>query len=48
VATRLDTLPPGSALVIRALPASAHADSAALGADLDAALTRLLGSGRRS
>jgi ribonuclease P protein component len=48
VATRLDTLPAGSALVIRALPASAHADSAALGADLDAALTRLLGSGRRS
>ncbi|MEU6641479.1 ribonuclease P protein component [Saccharomonospora sp. NPDC046836] len=41
VAARLGTLPPGSALVIRALPAAATATSAELGADLDAALRRL-------
>ncbi|ANY06761.1 ribonuclease P protein component [Pseudonocardia sp. HH130630-07] len=38
VAERLDTLPPGAALVVRALPPSAAASSAELGADLDSAL----------
>jgi len=38
---RLFRLPPGALLVIRALPAAAAADSAALGADLDSALDRL-------
>ena len=42
VRDRLDRLPAGSILVIRALPPAAAADSAALGRDLDAALTRLL------
>jgi len=47
VSARLGTLPPGSALVVRALPPSASASSAELGADLDAALRRLgLVSGR--
>ncbi|MER7114859.1 ribonuclease P protein component [Saccharomonospora azurea] len=41
VAQRLGTLPEGSALVVRALPAAATATSAELGADLDAALRRL-------
>ena len=44
---RLGTLPPGTALVVRALPASANATSAELGRDLDAALRRLgLGRGQ--
>lgn len=48
VSARLGTLPPGSALVVRALPPSASASSAELGADLDAALRRLgLSSSRR-
>ncbi len=42
VRDRLDRLPAGSILVIRALPPAAAADSAALGRDVDAALTRLL------
>ncbi len=42
VRDRLDRLPAGSILVVRALPPAAAADSAALGRDLDAALTRLL------
>ena len=42
VRARLDRLPAGSILVIRALPPAAEADSASLGRDLDAALTRLL------
>lgn len=42
VRDRLDRLPAGSVLVVRALPPSASADSATLGKDLDAALTRLL------
>jgi ribonuclease P protein component len=47
VSARLGTLPAGSALVVRALPPSAGASSAELGADLDAALRRLgLVSGR--
>jgi ribonuclease P protein component len=38
---RLPALPDGARLVVRAAPASACADSAALGGDLDAALARL-------
>jgi ribonuclease P protein component len=40
---RLTRLPAGSRLVVRALPAARDADSAQLGADLDAALDRLVG-----
>ena len=43
---RLGSLPGGTVLVVRALPAAAAASSAGLGRDLDAALTRLLGDGR--
>ncbi len=43
VRQRLVELPPGSLVVIRALPPAAHADADALGTDLDAALRRLLG-----
>jgi ribonuclease P protein component len=39
---RLHLLPPGSTLVVRALPAAAGASSAELSADLDAALRGLL------
>lgn len=42
--SRLATLPAGSLVVVRALPSSAGASSAALGDDLDGALRRLLGS----
>jgi ribonuclease P protein component len=42
VASRLDRLPPGGRVVLRALPAAATASSAQLGADLDAALDRLV------
>jgi ribonuclease P protein component len=42
VAGQLDRLPPGSRVVVRALPASATASFAAL----DAALQRALGTGR--
>jgi ribonuclease P protein component len=42
VRDRLDRLPAGSILVIRARPPAADADSATLGRDLDAALGRLL------
>jgi ribonuclease P protein component len=38
---RVAGLPAGSRLVVRAAPASATSDSAQLGADLDAALSRL-------
>ena len=38
---RLDRLPDGSRLVVRAAPGAATATSAALGADLDAALARV-------
>jgi ribonuclease P protein component len=41
MADRIGTLPAGSALVIRALPAAAAATSSELGADLDGALRRL-------
>jgi ribonuclease P protein component len=44
-AARLGTLPPGSILVVRALPPAADADSALLGRELDAALERLTGGG---
>ena len=45
-APRLAALPPGSILVVRALPPAATADSAVLGRELDAALDRLTGGGR--
>jgi ribonuclease P protein component len=38
---RIDALPRGSRLVVRADPSAAGSTSAALGADLDAALARL-------
>jgi ribonuclease P protein component len=41
---RLVNLPAGALVVVRALPASAGASSAALGDDLDGALQRLIGS----
>ena len=41
VRDRLDRLPAGSMLVVRALPPAAEADSGTLGRDLDAALARL-------
>ena len=44
-AARLGALPPGSILVVRALPAAAEADSALLGRELDKALERLTGGG---
>ena len=37
---RLDSLPRGSTLVVRALPAAAHASYVALGTDVDRALSR--------
>lgn len=39
---RIDGLPPGSDLVVRALSPAATASSAELGADLDAALRKLV------
>jgi ribonuclease P protein component len=42
LATRLSTVPERSGVVVRALPDSASATSARLGADLDAAFDRLL------
>ncbi len=42
VRERLGRLPAGSLLVVRALPASAGASSAALSADVDSALDRVL------
>jgi ribonuclease P protein component len=46
VRERLGSLPGGAVLVVRALPPAATASSAAMGRDVDAALTRLLGIGR--
>ncbi len=46
-ATRLGALPPGSILVVRALPPAAEADAALLGRELDAALERLTGGGAK-
>lgn len=42
VADRIDALPPGTRLVVRALPSAAATDSAGLAADLDRALGRLV------
>ena len=44
LAARLDRLPAGSRLVVRALPASATAGSPVIGRDLDKALARLTGN----
>jgi ribonuclease P protein component len=44
---RLAELPPGSLVVVRALPGAGDADYAQLAQDLDAALQRLLGGGAR-
>ncbi|MFD6152438.1 ribonuclease P protein component [Streptomyces sp. NPDC060243] len=44
---RLSLLPPGSLVVVRALPGAGDADHAQLARDLDAALKRLLGGGTR-
>ena len=46
VRERLPLLPAGGRLVVRALPPAATADSATLGRDLDAVLSRLLRVGR--
>jgi ribonuclease P protein component len=45
---RLDALPGGSRLVVRAAPTAATASSAVLGEDLDAALARARHPGRSS
>ncbi|MEU9293560.1 ribonuclease P protein component [Streptomyces sp. NPDC012693] len=47
VRDRLSELPPGSLVVVRALPGAGDADHAQLARDLDAALQRLLGGGTR-
>ena len=47
VAGRLDTVPPGAQLVVRALPAAATASSVELGTALDRALGRALESAGR-
>jgi ribonuclease P protein component len=44
LAERLGTLPPGSHVVVRALPAAAHSPSPVLATALDRALTRATGS----
>ncbi|MDX3852922.1 ribonuclease P protein component [Streptomyces sp. AK02-01A] len=44
---RLPELPPGSLVVVRALPGAGDAEYAQLARDLDAALRRLLGGGAR-
>ena len=44
MAQRLDRLPEGSRVVVRALPPAAGASSAQLGADLDAVLTKAVPS----
>ncbi|MFJ7421789.1 ribonuclease P protein component [Streptomyces uncialis] len=44
---RIDLLPPGSLVVVRALPGAGDADHPDLARDLDAALQRLLGGGTR-
>lgn len=43
---RLDVLPGGAVLVVRALPPAGSAPSSVLTGDVDTALTRLLGRGR--
>ncbi|MFI6941554.1 ribonuclease P protein component [Streptomyces sp. NPDC050418] len=47
VRERLSELPPGSLVVVRALPGAGDADHAQLARDLDAAFTRLLSGGAR-
>ncbi|MFF3390784.1 ribonuclease P protein component [Streptomyces sp. NPDC002669] len=47
VRDRLALLPPGSLVVVRALPGAGDADHDQLARDLDAALQRLLGGGAR-
>ncbi|MFC9795150.1 ribonuclease P protein component [Streptomyces sp. NPDC057695] len=47
VRDRLSELPPGSLVVVRALPGAGDAEHAQLSRDLDAALQRLLGGGAR-
>ncbi|WP_079042034.1 ribonuclease P protein component [Streptomyces aureus] len=47
VRDRLSELPPGSLVVVRALPGAGDAEHAQLARDLDAALQRLLGGGTR-
>ena len=42
---RVTQLPPGSLVVVRALPGAGDADHTQLARDLDAALQRLLGGG---
>jgi ribonuclease P protein component len=42
VRERLDLLPPGARIVVRAQPEAAHAPSAALARDLDSAFDRLV------
>ncbi|MFF0385170.1 ribonuclease P protein component [Streptomyces sp. NPDC004286] len=44
---RVAQIPPGSLVVVRALPGSGDADHAQLARDLDAALQRLMGGGTR-
>jgi len=44
---RVAQLPPGSLVVVRALPGAGDADHVQLAQDLDAALQRLLGGGAR-
>lgn len=44
LAARLDRLPAGASLVVRALPEASGASSDRLGRDLDAALSRLVSS----
>ena len=44
---RVDLFPPGSLVVVRALPGAGDADHTQLARDLDAALHRLLGGGAR-
>ncbi|EMF52620.1 RNase P component [Streptomyces bottropensis ATCC 25435] len=44
---RVALLPPGSLVVVRALPGAGDADHVQLAQDLDAALGRLLGGGAR-
>lgn len=47
VRERLALLPPGSLVVVRALPGAGDAEHEQLARDLDAALQRLLGRGAR-
>ena len=44
---RVVLVPPGSLVVVRALPGAGDADHAQLAQDLDAALQRLVGGGAR-